>query len=655
MAWSGTGTFDRNNGTNSGQETWQDDAAGVGTILADRHDAHDQDLADGIAACITKNGESKATATQLPATDGDLNLGSANYKWNDIYAKSLTLGTGVVEKYYDTLDLAVADAANISTLDKLKLDERVSGYGGGAGWNVISDVGNALAIADGQYSIVTLKTDVSIQLRVDNTSTVDTFGATGVGDDTDAIQAYLNYFTTPLGGVVYLTPGKKYAVTNLTIPVNVTLSSYSVFHDQDEGAVYGYDSFYGAVLFVSGTITRGHGSGLLNIAVLASHLNGYSIPTTDGEANTLVAAFTGTALTMTGTGTITRDSIFLGFAAVNSDSGNRHRFENVKFDCTAGIVLGGGSDVSRAKDCHAWPYLTAELGLSASVNYRSGVAFLIQNNADSYSLNNCYSFGHEVGYRMLGSLGNVVQSPNLVNCRADSGAIGASGTSIGFDVGNYTAYPELINPEAQGNDINFKNDTQGADIGGGERLNRTTLIGGQLLEAADRFCVIDNGRVSFLSTTFGKGSTSTAVFDWNTADGGQIIGCDFMEMYSSSGTGLVFDPANTTIGAAVKRIANIQNSGIHADNRMQDTAASSESFGVSVAASIGGTGEVTIPHLLGKTPVYVNVSTRGDSALEAQYISVDATNITARIYNISDGSDVTTGTIDVMWLVKDND
>ena len=85
MAWQGDGTFQRTNGTNSGTETWQDDAAAGTKIRADRHDTHDQDLADGIAACITQNLESKPTADFAPNVDNTYDLGSSSLKWVNTY------------------------------------------------------------------------------------------------------------------------------------------------------------------------------------------------------------------------------------------------------------------------------------------------------------------------------------------------------------------------------------------------------------------------------------------------------------------------------------------------------------------------------------------------------------------------------------------
>ena len=56
MAFNGSGTFARTNGTNSGATTWTLDKAAGTKIRSDRHDTHDQDLADGLSNCITKDG-----------------------------------------------------------------------------------------------------------------------------------------------------------------------------------------------------------------------------------------------------------------------------------------------------------------------------------------------------------------------------------------------------------------------------------------------------------------------------------------------------------------------------------------------------------------------------------------------------------------------
>ena len=62
MAWNGSGTFTRTNGTFTGSTVWADDRDAGTKITAANHDTHDKDLADGIHACLCKNGENKPSA-----------------------------------------------------------------------------------------------------------------------------------------------------------------------------------------------------------------------------------------------------------------------------------------------------------------------------------------------------------------------------------------------------------------------------------------------------------------------------------------------------------------------------------------------------------------------------------------------------------------
>ena len=65
MPWSGSAgseTFSRTDGISSGSNTWQTAAAAPRNIEADDHDTHDQDVADGVNACLKKDGGNTATA-----------------------------------------------------------------------------------------------------------------------------------------------------------------------------------------------------------------------------------------------------------------------------------------------------------------------------------------------------------------------------------------------------------------------------------------------------------------------------------------------------------------------------------------------------------------------------------------------------------------
>lgn len=90
MGWDGSGTFTRTNGVRSGTGTWAADASAGDNILASHHDVHDQDLAAGIQAALTKNNESKPTADFSPNSDNTYSFGTALLRWVYTY-----LSTGI--------------------------------------------------------------------------------------------------------------------------------------------------------------------------------------------------------------------------------------------------------------------------------------------------------------------------------------------------------------------------------------------------------------------------------------------------------------------------------------------------------------------------------------------------------------------------------
>lgn len=69
MPWA-SGNFSRTNGTYNGSNVWQQDEAAAVDIEANRHDTHDQDLSDGINACLAKDGSNSMTS--------DLNMDGNN-------------------------------------------------------------------------------------------------------------------------------------------------------------------------------------------------------------------------------------------------------------------------------------------------------------------------------------------------------------------------------------------------------------------------------------------------------------------------------------------------------------------------------------------------------------------------------------------------
>lgn len=107
MPWDGSGNFTRTNGDKTGATTWAQDRDVAVNITASRHDTHDQDLATGIAACLTKNNETKPTADFRPNSDNALDLGSAALRWAEGHIQLLNGGQGS--------DIASAATINLDT------------------------------------------------------------------------------------------------------------------------------------------------------------------------------------------------------------------------------------------------------------------------------------------------------------------------------------------------------------------------------------------------------------------------------------------------------------------------------------------------------------------------------------------------------------
>lgn len=92
MGWNGSGTFTRTNGTYTGGNIWLSDQQAATPISASIHDVHDTDLANGITACLCKNGENSATGNLPMGGFLHTNVGAAtaitNYARYDQVQKS---------------------------------------------------------------------------------------------------------------------------------------------------------------------------------------------------------------------------------------------------------------------------------------------------------------------------------------------------------------------------------------------------------------------------------------------------------------------------------------------------------------------------------------------------------------------------------------
>lgn len=86
MGWSG-GAFSRFFGSTG----WSDDKSAGTNIVATRHDTHDQDISDGINACLTRDNQAKPNADFAPNADNTLNIGSVSFRWHRVYGVDLRL------------------------------------------------------------------------------------------------------------------------------------------------------------------------------------------------------------------------------------------------------------------------------------------------------------------------------------------------------------------------------------------------------------------------------------------------------------------------------------------------------------------------------------------------------------------------------------
>ena len=115
MAFNGSGTFNRDNGTNSGATTWQLDRDAAIKITALNHDLHDQQIADGLTNCVTKDGQTTITANLPMAGFLHTNVGNATARNHyaaagQVQDSSLTYGgtsTGGANVYNITLTPAI--------------------------------------------------------------------------------------------------------------------------------------------------------------------------------------------------------------------------------------------------------------------------------------------------------------------------------------------------------------------------------------------------------------------------------------------------------------------------------------------------------------------------------------------------------------------
>jgi len=145
MPWNGSGRFQRTDGTRSGPRVWRDAAEGLIRINAPDADTHDNDLAAGLEACLTRSGETAATADQPMGGYRHRQVGDALRP--DQYA---TLGQ--VHGLTSIWVPATGVGGNGNAVE-LTVDAARSGYRAGYGYRFPAGAGNTgpLTIAEGSH------------------------------------------------------------------------------------------------------------------------------------------------------------------------------------------------------------------------------------------------------------------------------------------------------------------------------------------------------------------------------------------------------------------------------------------------------------------------------------------------------------------------
>jgi hypothetical protein len=334
----------------------------------------------------------------------------------------------------------------------------------------------------------TLAARFADMLHVDDFTGAD---PTGVADSTAAFTAAFAALGTD-GGTIWLSQGGTYYVaTSFTIPVRCQLRGHFIKPGSGASPILEPYSTRGSTIKLNpaATITVASLSGFDGITIVNSAL---TIPFSQANAATQVAAFSGTAVSITGKDVTLRNALILGFAkAVFSFGAQRFVIDNVLVDCTAGFDLTVTYDIGRISNCHCYPYLTAENVWSAAdptIITRSGIAYRMADVGDWNKATNCFSYGYACGYEI-----DNADDCQLVSCSADyNGAIAS--TSVGFRIKGTAKRTALISCQAAAQQDGVYIDTTGG---------ATTRIIGCSFWSNDQSAIhVVNGKAQVVGSSF---------------------------------------------------------------------------------------------------------------------------------------------------------
>jgi hypothetical protein len=287
------------------------------------------------------------------------------------------------------------------------------------------------------------------QVNVDEYGAVGGATATTGTDDSAAFQAAIDAVNAAGGGTVTFS-GRHLLSSGVIVKPNVRLQGPAYRpHLMLPVTTGSYDELAG-VLYLDSASTieiRDRGA-LTNCYVLRE---GLTTPFADQTAATAgLAAYAGTAISITNHGAAVDDVLILGFTqAITTDAAadpSRLRLSHVGFDCTNGILMDGNFDISDIYRCHGWPYLTTGRGFTDVTNTRSGSAYKTGEQYDWGKFTQCFAFGYAIGFEIIDA-----DNTLLIGCGADYPSAISPSTSVGFKIGSGAAEATLIGCQAAAN------------------------------------------------------------------------------------------------------------------------------------------------------------------------------------------------------------
>lgn len=105
MAFNGSGTYNRTNGTYTGSTVWNQDATNGVKIESARHDTHDQDIATALSNCVCKDGQTTITA----------NLPMSTYKHTNVAVATARTDYARYSQVQDSGSVHAADGGSANT------------------------------------------------------------------------------------------------------------------------------------------------------------------------------------------------------------------------------------------------------------------------------------------------------------------------------------------------------------------------------------------------------------------------------------------------------------------------------------------------------------------------------------------------------------